>query len=84
MARKEVVAVWTGDGFQYHVSRRTGVVSATRDGETSYPDEMRAEKVRRVVASRDRASVNRRAKDDAMRSISMVKVRGNLGGTYWE
>lgn len=42
------------------------------------------EKVRRIVASRDHASANHRAKDAAMRSIGMVKVRGNLGGTHWE
>jgi hypothetical protein len=34
----------------------------------------------------DRAIRNkaRRDRDDAMRSLGMVKVRGNLGGTYWE
>ena len=26
----------------------------------------------------------RRERDDAMRSIGMVKVKGALGGTYWE
>lgn len=25
-----------------------------------------------------------RAKDDAMRSLGLVKVRGALGGVYWE
>jgi len=25
-----------------------------------------------------------RAKDDAMRSLGLVKVKGALGGTYWE
>ena len=26
----------------------------------------------------------RRMRDDAMRSIGLVKVSGNMGGTYWE
>ena len=26
----------------------------------------------------------RRERDDVMRSLGMVKVRGELGGTYWE
>lgn len=36
------------------------------------------------IAKRKKANENRKAKDDAMRSIGMVKVKGNLGGTYWE
>lgn len=31
-----------------------------------------------------RARANRRAHDDAMRSCGLVKVRGALGGAYWE
>jgi hypothetical protein len=27
---------------------------------------------------------NRKAMDDAMRSMGLVKVRGAMGGTYWE
>lgn len=26
----------------------------------------------------------RKSKDDAMRSLGLVKVKGALGGTYWE
>lgn len=29
-------------------------------------------------------AARRRAKDQALRDLGMVKVRGNLGGTYWE
>lgn len=32
-------------------------------------------------AKRKRA---RRAKDEVMRSLGLVKVRGAMGGTYWE
>jgi len=27
---------------------------------------------------------NRREKDEAMKSLGLVKVKGALGGTYWE
>ncbi len=30
------------------------------------------------------ARKNRKAREAALRSIGMVKVRGSLGGTYWE
>lgn len=30
------------------------------------------------------AARRRRERDAAMRSVGMVKVRGALGGTYWE
>lgn len=31
-----------------------------------------------------RARRNRKIKDDAMHSLGLVKVKGALGGTYWE
>ena len=34
--------------------------------------------------NRDKINRNRRARDQAMRDLGLVKVRGNLGGTYWE
>lgn len=33
---------------------------------------------------RKRARENRKAKDEAMKSLGLTKVRGALGGTYWE
>ena len=30
------------------------------------------------------ARANRRAREEALRSLGMVKVHGALGGTYWE
>jgi len=36
------------------------------------------------VARNRRARAARASHDDAMRSIGLVKVRGALGGTYWE
>jgi hypothetical protein len=31
-----------------------------------------------------RAKANRRAREDALKSCGLVKVRGALGGVYWE
>jgi hypothetical protein len=36
------------------------------------------------VARLHRAALNRAGRDDAMRSLGLVKVRGSLGGVYWE
>jgi hypothetical protein len=33
---------------------------------------------------RVRAREARKARDEAMRSLGLKKVRGSLGGTYWE
>jgi DNA-directed RNA polymerase subunit M/transcription elongation factor TFIIS len=33
---------------------------------------------------RSKASANRKAREDVLRSCGLVKVRGSLGGTYWE
>lgn len=35
-------------------------------------------------AKKAKANLRRRERDAAMRSIGMVKVKGALGGTYWE
>lgn len=31
-----------------------------------------------------RATINRKARAQALESLGMVKVRGAMGGTYWE
>ena len=35
-------------------------------------------------AKRERANRQRRERNQAMRDLGLVRVRGNLGGTYWE
>jgi hypothetical protein len=42
--------------------------------------------VRRYVRERQlaRRREARRAREDVLKSLSLRKVRGNLGGTYWE
>lgn len=80
--RKPVVTYFDPrSGVSYRLNRATGVV-ATRDGE--YPDDETAARVRQAVAARDRSAAARRERDSVMRSLGMIKVRGNLGGTYWE
>ena len=43
--------------------------------------EKRAE---RAKERNKRARDNRKAKDEALESIGLTKVKGALGGTYWE
>jgi uncharacterized Zn finger protein (UPF0148 family) len=35
-------------------------------------------------AKRDKARLSRKAREEALRSCGLVKVRGALGGTFWE
>ena len=49
--------------------------------------DMSHEELRQVVIKarrQDRKNKARRERDQAMRDIGMVKVRGALGGVYWE
>jgi hypothetical protein len=38
----------------------------------------------KAEAKRLRHNRNRRERDQAMRDLGLVRVRGNLGGVYWE
>lgn len=62
------------------VCEKCGEEIGTKDGEN------RCEPCEEAVsrAKRAKASANRRARAEAMRSLGMVRVRGALGGTYWE
>jgi hypothetical protein len=55
-----------------------GIEIDTRDGEN------KCEKCDQKERRTKRARANRRARDAVMRSLGLVKVRGALGGTYWE
>ena len=35
-------------------------------------------------AKRSRANAKRRSREDVLRSCGLIKVRGAMGGTYWE
>lgn len=53
----------------------------TKDGEGLCPACERDAADAKKRAARNAA---RRAREAALRSCGLVKVRGNLGGTYWE
>jgi hypothetical protein len=53
-----------------------------RDHETALVDGLMRDRIQEQ--KRIKRSRTRRLRDQAMRDIGMTKVRGNLGGTYWE
>ena len=55
---------------------------ATPDGENLCPECEGLTSKKRLSAAK--AKAQRQARADAMRSLGLVKVRGALGGTYWE
>jgi hypothetical protein len=63
------------------VCEKCGEEISTKDGEGLCPA---CEKADADGKRRAKASANRKARDAAMRSLGLVKVRGAMGGTYWE
>lgn len=60
---------------------------ATKDGNNrcgrcEYIDSIRSENKRRKQNAKARA--NRKAREEVLRDLGLVKVKGALGGTYWE
>ena len=68
-------------GTTYSVNVRTGIVRERGGAMADHETEAR---IVRAVRSRIASQAARSGKDAAMRSLGMVKVRGALGGTYWE
>ena len=66
----------TVNGIQYQISG--GIVTVAGSGELVGDND--AAKVKAALGRR----LRRRAVASAYRSIGMTRVRGNLGGTYWE
>ena len=62
------------------VCARCGEEIFTRDGENLCEACDRAED----LGKRRRTSVSRRERAAVLRSLGLVKVRGAMGGTYWE
>ena len=58
-----------------------GIEFSGRDGENTCPD---CEHNAQSKAKRARARANRKAREYALESCGLVKVRGALGGVYWE
>lgn len=63
------------------VCEHCGIEIFTKDGEGLCAECDAAEANGR---KRAKAKAARKARDAAMRSLGLVKVRGALGGTYWE
>jgi hypothetical protein len=61
------------------VCEKCGDEISTRDGDNECDACAEGRKRRNA-----KAKANRRAREAAMRSCGLVKVRGALGGTYWE
>ena len=82
---KETRKYWDGSR-QWTVNIRTGVASyvCPDTGETVYPGHELEAKIVARVRSRVKSLSRRAARDRAARDLGLVKVRGNLGGTYWE
>lgn len=62
-----------------------GDAEGTKDGENVCEDcerELNGEIKKRFVRKQIRTL--RKSRDNAMESLGLVKVRGALGGTYWE
>ncbi len=56
-------------------------IDGTKDGENRCQE---CEDGLRTKAKREKAKANRKAKEEALRSCGLVKVRGALRGVYWE
>ncbi len=63
------------------VCEKCGEEIGTRDGENEC---FRCEQEAENAAKRKKRNAARRAREAALRSCGLVKVRGALGGTYWE
>jgi len=72
------------DGQQtWHLNTETKILSRTRDGETDYPTGPEADRARKHFARTVRAAANRKERDEAMKSLGLIKCRVN-GETIWE
>lgn len=66
------------------VCKRCGVEIASLDGD-NYCHSCKDTKTNKVIGvNRQRVKANRLARESALESCGLVKVRGALGGTYWE
>lgn len=66
--------------------RLCGIEISTRDGENycSTCEDIRENNDRLAKRKRHLARVKRQARAEVMKSCGLVRVRGALGGTYWE
>lgn len=71
------VMVYPHGGWE-HKGKNKSLVASKGDSAKSLDSHLKK------VASRARSAANSKAKDDAMRSLGLTKVKGARGGTYWE
>jgi len=66
--------------------RLCGEEISTRDGENYCPtcEDIMDRKDKLAKRKRNLARAKRRARADVMKSCGLTRVRGALGGTYWE
>lgn len=82
MAKAKDRKVWDGTD---HWTIPGGDVSKAYTGiDERQPNATEAAKLSKILAGRNKAAANRRALNDALDSIGVKRVRGGLGGVYFE
>lgn len=66
------------------VCSKCGDEICTKDGENLCPACDNAEMEGKRAAKKAKAALSRKERESVMRSLGLVKVRGAMGGTYWE
>lgn len=76
----------TGGTFtQYPATDGLGpMIYFSKDGYIAEAVGSEYQRAAKLFAARARAAANRKSKDEILRSMGLTKVRGALGGTYWE
>jgi hypothetical protein len=64
--------------------RRPNMDTPRRPEDIAAEDRRREEAERIAAARRARRNAARRVREDTLRSLGLKKVRGALGGVYWE
>ena len=65
------------------VCNKCGIEIDGLDGDNSCPDCENSD-VPSPPQKKKTKTLSRKAREEVMRDLGMVKVRGKLGGTYWE
>jgi hypothetical protein len=74
----------TKDAWLEHIRNATGKSLPTTADYASHRAENPDCPMCKARAKTRKANANRKGRDEAYRSCGMTKVRGALGGTYWE
>ena len=67
------------------VCETCGIQISTQDGENRCREceEVKSQE-RQIQIKQSEANLRRHEREQAMRDLGLTKVRGSLGGTYWE